>query len=277
MSLATQDSQFVPITMSDVGLPGFTMNAVNGTDLVAATASNSGWWGFETPLPAVFMRCTQTWPGLILDIGANSGFYSLLGLAAHGANRSIAFEPDPKVLKILHSNKEINDLDGRMRIENLALSDKNGVTTLYIPQEGHGLLESSSSLQQTFKAEHSAEIEVRIARLDDFLTADEQVQVVKIDVEGHERSAVVGAEATLERCRPIVAIELLPDADFDYFDALRQRLRFESLALRAQEVIIEKEIAFDQQAWNHLLVPSEKLQTCLELLIELGLPVTDQR
>lgn len=272
--IASED--VVVIAMSDVGLAGFRMSSVAGTDLVASTAREDGWWGFETPLPAVFLKCAQQWPGLILDIGANTGFYSLLGLAAHPDTHSIAFEPDPAVLTILRGNQSLNGFEDRLRIENLALSDSSGVMTLYVPHKGHGLVESSSSLQKSFKDEHSAEVSVQVSTLDEFLSGDASVQLVKIDVEGHEFSAVKGAEATFARCRPIIAIELLPDAEFDYFEQLRRRLNYRSFALRPNCIVLEETMAFDQLGWNHLLVPAEKLDDCIEIFANLSLPVLQQ-
>jgi FkbM family methyltransferase len=48
---------------------------------------------------------------------------------------------------------------------------------------------------------------VRTARLDALLPADLDVALIKIDVEGAETRVLDGAAGTLERCRPIVALE----------------------------------------------------------------------
>lgn len=273
MTTSEGRSDLVVIRMDDVSLEGFVMASVNETDLVVRTVRDGGWWSFERPLPAVFLRCAQTWPGLILDIGANTGFYSFLGLSADSKNRSIAFEPDPRVLAILKQNADLNTVSGRLAIKPIALSDRTGKTTLFIPSQEHGLVESSSSLQADFKVEHSEQIQVEVSRLDDILPETELVSLVKIDVEGHEKSAVVGAEKTFARCRPIIAIEFL-NADYRYFNELKSRLGYRSVALQAHAAIEEVEIAFDPLGWNHVLVPEEKWERFSDLLKELSLMPT---
>ena len=44
---------------------------------------------------------------------------------------------------------------------------------------------------------------VPFATVDGIVAADRRVAVVQLDVEGHEQSALIGAMATIERCRPI--------------------------------------------------------------------------
>lgn len=264
------DDETVLIGMADLGLRGFVMSNVQGNDLVVRTARESGWWSFERPLPAVFWHCSKRWPGLMLDIGANTGFYSFLHLSASDQNRVVAFEPDPRVLSILQKNVALNVALPRMTVHPVALSDQTGTTTLFVPLQGHGLVESSSSLEAGFKEEHSETIQVPVSRLDDFLPTSETVSLVKIDVEGHEKHAVSGAEDMLARCRPIVAIELL-EADYIYFNMIKTKLGYRSVSLRENQAVEEAEIAFDPQGWNHVLVPEEKWEDFSNILRSLGL------
>ena len=69
------------------GLPGFTLDPQEGRDQIAAEVARSGWEGFETPLPRFFFQTARRVPGLLVDVGANTGFYSLLGAAASPRNR----------------------------------------------------------------------------------------------------------------------------------------------------------------------------------------------
>ena len=259
------------ISMEDVGIDGFLMSSVAGTDLVARTAFETGWWSFERPLPAIFVRCAQHWQGCVLDIGSNTGFYSLLSMAAGPENRVVAFEPDPHVREILIKNAALNVFSNRIIIEPLALSDMTGSTTLFVPEKGHGLVESSSSLEAGFKGVHSEEITVAVSRLDDYLPHGTKVTLVKIDVEGHERSAVAGALRVLAEARPIIAIELLDDADYEFFNKLKNDLGYRSVALQHDQAVEEVVMAFDPLAWNHALVPEEKWDDFQNILKKLGL------
>ena len=77
-------------------------------------------------------------------------------------------------------------------------------------------------------AEELIEIEAELKPLDDFALGG--VDFIKIDVEGHEVEVLLGAAATIERCRPMVLIELKKehvaevDAWFRKLDYKRCRL-----------------------------------------------------
>lgn len=47
--------------------------------------------------------------------------------------------------------------------------------------------------------------------LDRIVPADRRVAVIQLDVEGHEQYALEGAKATIERCRPLIVLETLPE------------------------------------------------------------------
>jgi FkbM family methyltransferase len=254
-------------------LPGgsFLMSAESGRDLVARIAHEGGWDAFERPLPAVFLRCVQQWPGLLVDIGANTGFYAFMAMSANADMRVVAYEPDPKVLEVLKRNEALNGFGERLRVEPVALSDHAGVAQLYIPLQNHGLVESSSSLQADFKDEHSETVTVELRTLDEHLGLTTPVSLIKIDVEGHEKMTVAGAEGVIAASRPIVFVELLDKADYGYFNDLAARLNYRALRLRESEAIEEAVMELDYQGWNHVLVPQERWATFLGLLRELGL------
>lgn len=261
--------ELLRIEMGDVDLSGFSMESAGGADLVSRTAAATGWWSFERPLPAVMVRCAQTWPGVVLDIGANTGFYSLLTTAAHPQVEVIAFEPDPRVVARLTRNVAANDRQDVIEIKPLALSNAAGEAALYIPLQAHGLVETSSSLQHDFKTSHSGVERVAISTLDAEVPDTVDVELIKIDVEGHELEVLEGALQTLARCRPLIMIELLDRADYAYFTALKDRLSYRSYALRFDTAIPEDVMAFDAEAWNHAMVPVEKdaeFQQLLEAL-----------
>lgn len=58
------------------------MHTLEGRDQVARALWSGGWDGFEPPLPSVVAATLRRWPGMFLDVGANSGLYSLIAIAA---------------------------------------------------------------------------------------------------------------------------------------------------------------------------------------------------
>ena len=163
----------------------------------------------EPVLSRFLIRHLRFEPGdVVIDIGANIGWYSLLlaGLAAENVD-IFAFEPDPLNFELLTHNIELN---GRQCITALpkALAAGDGVQRLY--QHDSNNLGRHSLLQ----LQDGQSVEVPTTSLDSFW---EQQQLgsrvprfIKIDIEGYELIALRGATKVLERC-PAVLCEFSPD------------------------------------------------------------------
>ena len=93
----------------------------------------------------------------------------------------------------------------KARIHCCALSESEGEVSFFINVEkgksGYSSLAKSGP--------HLEEIKVPARRLDNLVTADD-VDVIKIDVEGAELGVLIGAEALVERCRPTIMFESGP-------------------------------------------------------------------
>lgn len=53
---------------------------------------------------------------------------------------------------------------------------------------------------------------IRIDTIDEWVPADRTAAIIQLDVEGHEEQALMGAMATIRRCRPILMLETLADS-----------------------------------------------------------------
>src|SRR5579885_435407 len=149
-------------------LPGsLTMFCHQGRDQIARAISEGGWEAFERPMSRLFFAAAAAASGLVVDIGSNTGFYALLACAASPDNHVLAFEPDPTIHALLLSNICANGLDSRITVSPLALSNTEAEASLYIPDPWHGLIETSSSLEASFKERHVRVVPVQTARLDD--------------------------------------------------------------------------------------------------------------
>ena len=132
-----------------------------------------------------------------VDIGAHVGIYSFH--YAKNFDSVNAFEPNYELLNYL---KEA-DLEN-VRIDNLALSDTIGDIELNIPRKNNILLPAEASLEE-LKGDFET-LEIHTDRLDKFQFSD--VDLIKIDVEGHEENVIEGARETIMRCKPIMIIEI---------------------------------------------------------------------
>ncbi len=130
------------------------------------------------------------------DVGANFGPYTYA--LARRSSRVHAFEPNPVCATALRSWRAPNVL-----VHQVALSDRSGTATLTIPLDGSVERPTQASIAATGDGRT---VEVATATLDDF--GLDRLDFVKIDVEGHERAVIDGADATLRRCRPLILIEI---------------------------------------------------------------------
>lgn len=142
--------------------------------------------GSEVPVTEYLWR-TLTRSDIFFDIGANIGFYSLLG--AHLAKEVHSFEPFPATFRGLVRNKRAN-----ITINNIALLDTKGTFHM---QEG-------ANPGRNRIADAGA-TEVTATTLDAY--CEEKgvwSTVMKIDVEGSELRMLSGAQQALRKAHTIV-------------------------------------------------------------------------
>ena len=151
---------------------------------------------------------------VVLDIGANSGVFALAA-AAMGATQVHAFEPLPRVYEILRENFAANSFPS-VNAWQYAISDNPGEAELFDPG---GDAPTSASLSSQFSHSHFCDglstIRVPVTSVDVFCAERGigQVDLIKIDVEGHEEFALRGMVQTVSRCRPVIVMEVLDEYD----------------------------------------------------------------
>jgi FkbM family methyltransferase len=148
-------------------------------------------------------------PGHVaLDIGANIGCHTLVMANAVGnQGRVIAFEPNPRILTRLRSNVQLNRFE-HVELLPVALSDNQARSSIYIPAE----LDHNQGLASMHRANLGGvceEVFVDVERLDDVVRERklERIDLIKMDVEGHEWRVLLGARKTLERFNPVLVFE----------------------------------------------------------------------
>ena len=234
----------------------FVLEDLDGADLVAKQMQEGS---YEAPLPMLTMAIMARSPGLFLDVGANNGLYSVLAGITTPSTKIVAFEPYPPVLEILKINVRANCLSDRIGIYPIALGDSKGLATLYLPDQAHGLLETSCSLEAEFKAPHQT-IEVQKDCLDN-IELPGPISLIKADIEGHELAFLEGARKTIARDRPYVFVEVLPSKPekLSGLTTFVQQMGYLDFCLRKEVAINSDSVAHDPLAWNHAFVPRDRL------------------
>lgn len=149
-----------------------------------------------------------------IDIGANTGFYSLALAHYFPGLRGHAFEPIPQTHEILRRNLALNQAT-RITPLNLGVSEKNGEFIFH----SYPSLSAAASLTRLYDALEAEEIRCPVVRLDEYCFSQSiQADFIKCDVEGAELLVFRGAEKLLIRDQPAVFSEMLRKwaAKYDY-------------------------------------------------------------
>jgi FkbM family methyltransferase len=245
-------------------------------DHCAATIGHEGWSAFEPPMPDVFVGECRASAGHVLDVGANTGFYSLVAVLANPELWVQAFEPVPYVAEILTANVRLNRLDGRVALQRSAVGTQDGSATLHLPPRAAGVVETSASLSPDFKDAITERLEVAVRALDSWWgeVGQPPIGVIKVDVESRELDVLRGAEQLVRRCRPVIFYELLPQGDAAGLAAWARERELVDIRLRPREAVVGDPPQFDPDAWNHMFVPVTALDPVVDRLRAAGLAIT---
>ncbi len=163
-----------------------------------------------------------------IDVGANSGFYSVMFATKNLASTIIAFEPDPGNYAHLVANLHLNGLVGRVKALELALGDRDCQVVLY---EGHESNRGESSIAVPEQTPRQKTHLVRQVPFDDHYRLATKSIVIKMDVEGHEFNALAGMARTLVDNACYVQVELYSER-FDELKTLFAQFGYRYLRTR---------------------------------------------
>ena len=139
-----------------------------------------------------------------LDVGANTGFYSIMFAIKNLAEQIVAFEPDPGNYARLIANLNANTLAGRIEAVPLALGDDASEVTLYEGWKGN---RGESTIAVPEQTPQQVKFRVRQVRFDDAYGIAGKTLIIKMDVEGYEFQALAGMQRTLQQNECYLQVE----------------------------------------------------------------------
>ncbi len=180
-----------------ISLPWGTLN-LNTTDPVISTALLFN--VYEPYATKIFLHHLR--PGMtVIDVGANIGYYSVLAASVVGSTGQIyAFEPDPENFALLQQNAQTNSMP-QIKPVAAALSEQTGKSTLYLSPDNKGDHRIVSELKEDRKG-----VVIDTWRFDEFAKHNNinNVNLIKIDVQGAENFVLKGMEQTLQGSHSLV-------------------------------------------------------------------------
>ncbi|HXF61987.1 MAG TPA: FkbM family methyltransferase [Caldilineaceae bacterium] len=155
---------------------------------------------YEAHVSTLFRSLLE--PGaVVVDIGANIGYYTLLAATRVGpTGKVIAFEPKEENCDLLRRSLAANDLHNVV-VHCCAVAESDGVAGYY---------SSSSNGSISNDLTRPGARQVPTVALDDVLAGEPRIDVIKMDIEGAEGRAFQGMQGVLRRSRPILFSEFSP-------------------------------------------------------------------
>lgn len=169
------------------------------------------WFGLENGWEKVSMKL---WIELvknsntILDIGANTGVYSLVAATVNNHAKVYAFEPVKRTSDILKQNLELNP-NLNIQLVEKAVSNSDSLAEFYdLPTDSQYSASLNPEMLASFPNRISYEVET--IRLDSYTELNNQkIDLIKLDVEMHEPEALEGMIETIKKNKPTIIIEIL--------------------------------------------------------------------
>lgn len=129
-------------------------------------------------------------PGdIVVDIGANIGYYTLLFARSVGPSGHVyAFEPDPENFALLQKNIVLNGYTN-VTLEQKAVSDRTDTLRLY-------LADNVGDHRAYDSGDHRSCIEIPAVALDSYFGA-QKIDFIKMDIQGFEHTVLRGMQRIL--------------------------------------------------------------------------------
>jgi len=156
---------------------------------------------YEEKLRPIFKNFKE---GVFIDIGSHIGKYTIM-VANQVKNRGcvVSIEPEKENFNIINKNLKLNHLRNATLL-NIALSSKPGIRRLNISMHGPG----SHSFEKIKESKGCRP--VKTDTLDNIVKSMNlmSVDLIKIDVEGHELDVLKGAKRTAKLFKPKIIVEI---------------------------------------------------------------------
>ena len=172
---------------------------VQENDVVAKRLLRGEAW---EPHFGALVRATINPGDVVADIGANIGYNTVVLARQVGPQgRVLAFEPQSQIRQQLTANVAENGFSATVEIYPFALGDQNDQSLELEPIDYDALVVNVGDT----KIGHGGE-KIQVRTLDSYNL--QRLNFIKLDVQGFETRALRGAADTIQRCRPLMFVEV---------------------------------------------------------------------
>jgi FkbM family methyltransferase len=187
---------------------------------------------------------------VVVDIGAHIGLYTIISSKRVGTNgKVVAIEADPSNFEMLNRNIKLNQLTNVIPL-NYAVYSKETKIKLYLPSGESGFTKYNTIVSNWANTEDKF-VEVNANTLDYLLQInqirEEEVNWIKIDVEGAEFEVLKGATNVLSKSKDIALLMELHGPPNVYKPKVQEFLNLYNFK-------IELEKSYEENGSMHIIV-----------------------
>lgn len=191
----------------------------------------------------------------IIDIGANTGIYSLVAKAMAPKAKVYGFEPVKRVFEKYQKNCNLNKFD--VKCFEVAISNYDGNAVIYDSPSEH--IYSVTVNKNTAPNSVTVETKIITKKLSTFIKEFniDKIDLIKIDVETHEPEVLEGMEEFLHKFQPTLLIEILNDEIGEKIQSIIKNIDY--LYFNIDEINIPKKVTIINKSdhYNYLICKKE--------------------
>lgn len=188
---------------------GFSIEVEPGDCMRLAVQGRAPWESdiYEEEITKLFRQNVKK-GDVCLDLGAHIGYYTLLFSRLVGWKGQVyAFEPSIDNFAILERNVRRNRRKRNVTLERLAVADRSEEGLLLATDGPSGAYRVVYDMSQRISLDWDT---IDTVSLDEYFTEEQDVDWIKMDIEGSEFYALQGAQRLLDRSNPIIIMEVFP-------------------------------------------------------------------
>jgi FkbM family methyltransferase len=191
---------------------------LSGPSFYLAYTGEAAFYHYEVPVKSAILRFLPE-NGIFFDVGANIGLISFFMAKFRPDCKIISFEPDVVTSECFEKNIEIQNSKNVQLVKKGISNLTKDNYTFFIDNRSSG----GNSLEKSAIANIQKEIKIDLITLDDFSSTTNIIpDVIKIDVQDHERFVLFGAQTLIAKYRPVVIVETNNKLLLDNFDTIQQ-------------------------------------------------------
>jgi len=248
--------------------------ATNPTSHLGKLLYWDGVTGFEYAEVRIFIDLAKT-SNVVFDIGANTGYYSMVAAALNKNSKVYGFEPMPDANYYYHLNKELNNF-ANITIEDYALSNVSAdleFASVFNPKfkEIKYQLAGDGSLDLRDKDSGRVKIiHVKSITLDAYVERKniKSIDLIKIDTEASEHLVFGGSNNVLKKFRPIIQCEVLHNRIENELEAIFYVNNYSYFRVTPKGLVREQTLkSTSEDKADYYFVPTEKTDLVKKFII----------